>query len=388
MSRAYIKIAFYLSIIFCAITSTVFIHSSNDNKIDFNKKINKNDLLNHIPSNLKKIGKEFIDKSFESGRRFIVDEKGKSVFGSEFCIHPEFVDYLMKNAYEKTILEVGGGSGTNSILLSLAGAKKVYMNDINKIETEKFKNNVKKLPETFRKGKFIAIPADIFKCFGLFKKNKIKFDIVVMRNVLHFFNKEKEEMFFKEIKKYMNPSALFYGSVNGMPFYNNLTEDDKKNCNTYFRFDSLFIQNKKTLESKPIITIRKPIKEVEKNILLPQSDEAGLIDFERIDKNSNKEEIVNGIKNFFTRYKGVKLHNQLENEIKKYLINNNAYLKKPYLLYHVDNKYIRYFNKKLLEEITKKHGLKTLKLEGIDEKGHSINSFNYRFVGIISIFDK
>ena len=135
-----------------------------------------------------------LEKIYEVGLRTIATNN----YGAAFTAEIEILAYLMKISKNKTVLEIAGASGENALMLTLSGAKKVYMNDIDSTENLKFKINTQMhLPKEIQ-NKIQGLPGDIFK---LIKTIKSKVDIILCRNFIHFLNDDKLSDIFSLLRK-------------------------------------------------------------------------------------------------------------------------------------------------------------------------------------------
>ncbi len=98
-----------------------------------------------------------IESVYEGGYRQTTESK----YGQAFPMNPEIMKKLMSDIEGKTVLEIGAAGGENSILLALAGAAKVIINDIAEGEIVLARRSVATLPRKIRK-KIRAIHADYF----------------------------------------------------------------------------------------------------------------------------------------------------------------------------------------------------------------------------------
>jgi SAM-dependent methyltransferase len=173
----------------------------------------KSNLMNLVKEENKEAASEILDECFHTSSYTIFDEKGKNNHGRGFAIEPEFMVHLMRGIEGKKVLELGGARGYPSLLMGLAGALEVMLNDINKKEIEYFNDNCQKIFEKnkkFKKSTFKKVIFDINKLVKYLSENNKKFDVVIMRNVLHFFNEKYEKEFFDNIKNIMNDNAQLY----------------------------------------------------------------------------------------------------------------------------------------------------------------------------------
>lgn len=139
-------------------------------------------------------------------------------YGLIFPMHPEILGYMMEFVKDKVVLEIAGANGENAILLALAGARKVYMNDILATEVNKFKSMVASLPENVQR-RLEAIEGDCFEILNKKRELSNHLDVIYVRNLLHFFTNRKQNDFFANMKKMLKPGGKVVCSVNGTYAY-------------------------------------------------------------------------------------------------------------------------------------------------------------------------
>ncbi len=126
------------------------------------------------------------------------------------------MELLKKNTgHEKIALEIAGANGQNANLLGYTDASRVINIDTNlkEIQIGNVINCV--APENVNK-KLEWISAD---CFNLLKSKpelKHKIDVILCRNLLHYFNKEKMRDFFKLIGDALRQGGRAILSVNSI----------------------------------------------------------------------------------------------------------------------------------------------------------------------------
>jgi len=150
-----------------------------------------------------------IDSIFESLPRRIENRK----FGIAFPIYPELMAFAIGFAKGKDVLEIAGASGENAMLFAFAGAQKVYMNDIDPDEMATFNANREQLPQNVDE-KLEPIEGNCLDI--LTKKSDLKVDLVLCRNLIHFFNDKEQELFFENLKKILKPGGIAIFTVNSL----------------------------------------------------------------------------------------------------------------------------------------------------------------------------
>lgn len=140
-------------------------------------------------------------------------------FGYVFPLNHELLACAMQSSKGKTVLEIAGASGENAILLGFAGAKNVYLNDINLDEISTFEELRQSLPAEIQK-KLHALPGSCLKILQLNPSLAGKIDLILCNNLIHFFDDKEQSAFFSLIKELLTPkgSAIFSAnSIYGCP---------------------------------------------------------------------------------------------------------------------------------------------------------------------------
>lgn len=160
-------------------------------------------------------------------------------FGKVFPIYAEIFGYAALKAQGEVVMELGGASGENAILLAFAGATKVYINDINISEQEKFKNLKRALPKRIQE-KLELVPGD---CLEVLEKRKARNDrigLILCRNVIHFFNDSQQKSFFSSLRSTMKIGGHAILTVNHYGFDWPLNEVNDKGITVFRRVRVLF----------------------------------------------------------------------------------------------------------------------------------------------------
>jgi SAM-dependent methyltransferase len=113
----------------------------------------------------------------------------------------------------KVFLEIGPASGENSIILAFSDVEKVYVNEINSKELEQFESLKRDLPRNVKK-KLASIEGS---CFNLLKKKpelKNTIDLILCRNVIHFFTLKEQAEFFQLVHSLLKPGGRGIFTVN------------------------------------------------------------------------------------------------------------------------------------------------------------------------------
>lgn len=136
-------------------------------------------------------------------------------FGFSYPVEPEALAYAMSKVKDEIVVELAGGSGALSIILAMAGAKHVYMNEIEQQEVETFKDYHYQCPPNLQE-RLTPIHGDCLKLLQLKPELTGKVGFVLCRNLLHFPQVQLQP-FFAMLKKMMRPDgeAIF---VVGAPY--------------------------------------------------------------------------------------------------------------------------------------------------------------------------
>jgi SAM-dependent methyltransferase len=128
-------------------------------------------------------------------------------FGVQFEMNSEILAYAMQFVREgKTVLELAGATGENAILLAFAGAGAVHVNDLSPTEKDRFEELKQQLPEKVRE----KLTFHLGDCLQIFKeKSELEgqVDLLMCRNLLHFFNDQQEAEFVALVKRLLKPGG-------------------------------------------------------------------------------------------------------------------------------------------------------------------------------------
>ncbi len=163
---------------------------------------------------------------YEGKRRHIQSADRSSKYGQAFPINPEILADLMQSSRGKKVLEVGAARGENALLIGLAGAQEVWVNDIEPLELSVFRQRLALLPTEIQK-KFYVIKGDCFQVFED-KKHTEQFDVIYARNIFHFFYGKKRDRFIAIMNRLLKPGGRLILSVNSANYI-----IDKKILNEY-----------------------------------------------------------------------------------------------------------------------------------------------------------
>ena len=144
--------------------------------------------------------------------RIIENSHGQRCVGNEmkygivFPVNPEILTYLMANVNGKTVLEIGGASGESSIMLALAGAAHVYMNDITPQEINTFERHKSLAPPAI-KNRLESILGDCLNLLTLKPDLQGRCQLVLCRNVFHFLKDADRPAFFEMLRGVLAPGG-------------------------------------------------------------------------------------------------------------------------------------------------------------------------------------
>jgi len=158
------------------------------------------------------LAQELLEKIYECKPRRTMTKDGSARFGIVYPVNPEVLADLMTFSRGKTVLELAAGSGENGILLGLAGAKHVTINDIEPLEISQCRNYIERVPEELQ-DVFTVSEGD---CFTVFESDDYteQFDVIYARNILHFFAGQKRERFVQMLDRLLAPGGRLVVSVN------------------------------------------------------------------------------------------------------------------------------------------------------------------------------
>ena len=138
--------------------------------------------------------REIATRIFETKPRTIKYEEGTQDFGVAMAIYPEVSAYINSKIQGKTVLEIGGDQGENAILMAIAGARRVIINDRNPLAIQALAEKIKQLPPSVIE-RIQLISCD---CLALLKtKPELEgtIDFILCRNVIHFFTQQQTAQF-------------------------------------------------------------------------------------------------------------------------------------------------------------------------------------------------
>ncbi|HBN22703.1 MAG TPA: hypothetical protein DD412_05640 [Holosporales bacterium] len=190
------------------LSSPLEVLGDGDGDEDEIKQITLPDILRLVPETEIGVSLKTLKLIFESDRRPII---GQHKYGQSFPCNPEMLYDLMSQAGRKRVLEIAGASGENALLMGLAGAEHVYMNDIVPEEVNTFRTNVESQKPELR-DRFTPITGDCFDLGEHIRANSL--DIILARNIFHFLKPSQYDDFFGLVKGLLKPGGIFAMTVN------------------------------------------------------------------------------------------------------------------------------------------------------------------------------
>ncbi len=177
--------------------------------------VTKEQLLDVFDEEARSYASPILEEIYEAdGKKHVPHGKGEkeSQYGQEKACVPETLHYLLQHCQGKTIFELGGGSGNISLLFVLAGAQEVVLNDLSKEALrhaltlfntfpDKYKKPQGEFTMSFKKGDGISLMRK--------EENKGRFDVVIARNVLHFFTTQQLTNFWDALAFSTKEGAFF-----------------------------------------------------------------------------------------------------------------------------------------------------------------------------------
>ncbi|MES2607808.1 MAG: class I SAM-dependent methyltransferase [Pseudomonadota bacterium] len=134
-------------------------------------------------------------------------------YGYVFPLNPEILTYLMSTVRGKSVLEIGGASGESSIMLALAGAERVYVNDITREEVDIFEQHKRNAPQII-KDKLESILGNCLDLLTLKPELQGRCQIVLCRNVFHFLKDADRPRFFEMLTNVLAPGGQIIFTTN------------------------------------------------------------------------------------------------------------------------------------------------------------------------------
>jgi hypothetical protein len=127
-------------------------------------------------------------------------------YGIVYPPYPEILAYAMQLPNMDTVLEIGGADGFHAMLLAFTHARKVILNDIEPLEISRFESLKAQLP-TDVKRKLESIEGSCLDLLKIRPALAQQVDLVLCRNLIHFFSGKQLVEFFHLLKKVLKPGA-------------------------------------------------------------------------------------------------------------------------------------------------------------------------------------
>jgi predicted O-methyltransferase YrrM len=159
-----------------------------------------------------RVARSFVGPIYENGKRPVA-KTGHG--GYIYPMNPEVLKHAMELGRNKIVLELGGADGAHAVFLGYAGAKRVYMNEIDPTEMTAFRNFKQNVHAEVGE-RLEPIETD---CLQLLEKKPElahQIDLILCRNLIHFFNAEQLTVFFELLKKLLQPGGKAIFTANSI----------------------------------------------------------------------------------------------------------------------------------------------------------------------------
>lgn len=164
------------------------------------------------------IAMKFVQRSYEIAPYFLRKDQQ---YGFAFPLDSEPLSYAMqyiKSREDVTACEIGCAKGEIGLLLACAGANRVIFNDLDEDSIAILEGLIKQLPSQARK----VCNVDKGNCLGLLERNpklENQVDLIICRNVIHFFNNQQQASLLEIIKKMLKPGGQAIFTTNSVYSY-------------------------------------------------------------------------------------------------------------------------------------------------------------------------
>lgn len=263
------KLRCVVSVLVCTAVSCMASLQSEGSGDQLAQKIEKKNLLQRVraaKSGDKEVERillyadKLLEDAYESEERSIVDSQNRNLYGSAFPINPEVLAALMDSSQGTSVLELAAAGGENAILLGLAGAQEVYINELEPKELRLCQERLDALPASMS-GTFTLVPGD---CLEVFESDDYtnKFDVIYVRHLVDFFFGEKRQHFIDMVYRLLKPGGRLIVSTSSPYSFRKMApsgffKEIKRNPDAYvfamkhFRLDNraLFLRSMKVIKN-------------------------------------------------------------------------------------------------------------------------------------------
>jgi SAM-dependent methyltransferase len=164
-------------------------------------------------------------------------------YGMAFAIDAEVLAYAMKIVKERegdiAVCELACASGENGLLLAHAGAQKVTFNDIDPGSIKNLRKELQNVSTEVQK----ACEIDEGSCLDLLQRKpelENQVDLIVCRNLIHFFNNEELSLFLKLINKMLKPNGQAIFTANSVYVHRELAQEAQLDKFQETTFNTMF----------------------------------------------------------------------------------------------------------------------------------------------------
>ena len=142
--------------------------------------------------------------------------QSKPSYGIVFPINPEVMAFFMQRSKCRVVCELGGASGENILLAVFAGARKAYLNDLERGEIQHFKGLKQKITDKQTRKKFHSFEGDYSQILRYKPDLENTINLLLCRNLLHFFNAKQQRNLLEITKKFLIPGGQAIFTVNSI----------------------------------------------------------------------------------------------------------------------------------------------------------------------------
>ncbi|MAP24941.1 MAG: hypothetical protein CMM87_05345 [Rickettsiales bacterium] len=137
-----------------------------------------------------------------------VAQDGEVTYGVHFNYTFQTLHAMLEKAEGAKVLELGGAFGVHSFLFLLAGAEEVVLNDLSRPALQEAIDYYNKNLKSLKLGKTRFVKGDFLKVLKKLAKEGAEFDLIVVRNLLHFMPEETIEKFRDIVGSIAAPGAF------------------------------------------------------------------------------------------------------------------------------------------------------------------------------------